>query len=119
MKRKFLLFPFVALMLSLVSCEEPEFNPLVGCWSSERFNPGGWAVYHLISDETGSVEFYTLDTCFKKDEFTWRSTDRKLLLTYKDKTIDTYYYSLDYGVLELYNSERVYDSSYHKKRDCH
>lgn len=119
MKRKILLLPFVALMLSLVSCEEPEFNPLVGCWSSERFSPDGWVVYHLNYDVTGMVEFYASDTCFKKDEFTWRSTERELLLEYKDKTTEIYYYSLDYGVLVLYNSKRVYDSSYHKRRDCH
>ena len=119
MKKMLFVLPCLALMLSLLSCREYECDSLVGCWSSKRFKPDMWSVYHLHSDGAGRVEVFAPDTCFGEKEFVWRSTERELLLEYKDKTTEIYYYSLDYGVLVLYNSKRVYDSSYHKRRDCH
>ena len=117
MKRTFFL-PFAALVLSLVSCNEPEPDPLVGCWTSIRSTPDMWTVYHLVSDGTGMVEIRTPDTCLKEDEFIWISTDKELFLIYKDRTADVYHYILSNLVLHLFNSEYVYEGSYNKKRDC-
>ncbi len=121
MKGKIFLLPFVVLLLSLVSCSESESgaDSLVGCWSSKRFNPDMWKVFHLYPNETGSVEYCTPDTCFRKDEFTWRGTGNELFLTYKNSSTDKYYYCLDDGILDLFDSENEYEGSYNRKRDCH
>ena len=119
MKRKFFLLPFVALVLGLVSCNEPEFNSLVGCWSSKRFTPDMWTVYHLKADETGIVEYNTPDTCLTKEEFTWRTMDEELFLIYEGGATDSFLYSFDNSRLHLYDSENRHYGSYHKKRDCH
>ena len=119
MKGKFFLLPFVALVLCMVSCSEPQCDSLVGCWSSKRLSPDMWTVYHLKADGTGRVETYTVDACFNEKEFFWKYTAEELLLKYGDISVDRFYYCLDDVILYLYDSEREYVGSYHKKRDCH
>ena len=118
MKKMLFVLPCLALMLSLLSCREHECDSLVGCWSSKRFKPDLWSVYHLHSDGAGRVEVFAPDTCFWEKEFVWRNTEQELLLTYKDGTAGIYYYSLSDCVLVLHDSVKIYEGSYHKQRDC-
>ena len=111
MKKKFFFLPFMALVLSLVSCEKFEIDSLVGYWGNSSM------VYEFYSDKTGRYWYAT----GYKYHFSWTCTDTQLFLIHEESEndlrprIDLYYYTLSGNILSIYDSDNKYKGSYRKK----